>query len=74
MVTIKGNTYTIRTSAFDVRYLEKNGKVAMAIPDELYEDFIEILSSAGAVDNFITGKTKLFEDETDLITNKTMIK
>jgi len=65
MVTIKGNTYTINTAAIgDFKMLIKNGKPVLLIPEELEEDFIQLLVYAGAADKFLY-------PETDLITNKT---
>jgi len=60
MITIKDNTYTIHTSAFDVKMLIKNDKPVLFIPEELVEDFIQILSYAGAgykLSNYSTLKT-----------------
>ena len=66
MVTIKGNEYTIKTLPFDMgKALEKNGKFILVIPEESEEDFIQILSYAGAAAKLID------KPETTLQTDKT---
>jgi len=67
MVTIKGNTYKLhRTKIGDMLVLLKNNEAVLAIPEFLQEDFIQILTSAGACEAMLNGTL-----ETDLITNKT---
>lgn len=67
MVTIKGNTYNLHTSELGgVKMLIKNGNPVLFIPEELVEDFIQILTSAGACEALLNGTL-----ETDLINNKT---
>lgn len=64
MVTIKGNTYTIHTSELgDMKMLIKNDKPVLFIPEELEEDFINILAMASAANRFL--------NEPDFLTNKT---
>jgi hypothetical protein len=66
MTTIKGIEYTIRHSEFaDCNMLMKNGKPVLLIPEELEEDFIQLLVYAGAAARFLN------ETETKLQTNKT---
>ncbi len=64
MVTIKGDTYTIHTMAIgNSKCLIKNGRPVLLIPEELEEDFIQLLSFAGAASRFM--------NEPDYLTNKT---
>lgn len=66
MVTIKGITYTVkRTHVGDVLMLVKNDKPVLLIPEELEEDFIQILSHAGAADKFLNQNDKDEPDTTE---------
>jgi hypothetical protein len=66
MIQVKGNNYTINTMAIgDSKVLVKNNNPVLMIPDELVEDFINILVAAGAAE-------KLFSNNS--LTNKINMK
>ena len=67
MVTIKGNTYQLKRTFTDDLYLAKNGSPILYIPDEIMEDFIQILSNAAACEKFLTNSLtdKTNENEKD---------
>lgn len=57
MVTINGITYDIHV--MDIggsKILTKNGRPVLLIPEELEDDFVKILSAAGAAMQFISDK------------------